>query len=699
MTIDLSELKGLFFEEASEHLGTMETTLLALEHQPDDRELLNQVFRAAHSIKGGSGTFGFDDLRRLTHALEGLLHLLRDGVVSLTPTLADLLLRSTDVLGAVIVSTRQGEPPPEAIELVLAEIERATPKGAEAEGAEQEEAASTEIPWPSPAEPAVRRTFRVVFAPGPNLFRQGMDPLLVVRDLAELGEPLEVVVDTSALPDLDELDPETCYLAWSMTLATERSEADIRDVFAFVEDSSRIEVTVLDPPGEPESDPAPASDDMSQPVAKEPPAHAAGSAQAVPALLGGGKHPLAASASTVRVDTEKLDRLIDLVGELVIAQSMVTSAMNDVRTAGADERLRDAVLAMDRNTKELQDRVMAVRMVPIGSVFNRFPRMVRDLGASLGKRSALVVTGDDVELDKGMVEKIADPLTHLVRNAVDHGIESPAERRAAGKPEEGTISIVAVHQGGGVVIEVRDDGRGLPTQRILDKARKLGLVAPDAEPTIEEIHALIFAAGFSTKDEVSDVSGRGVGMDVVKRNVEALNGSIAFTSDPGKGSRMRIRLPLTMAIIDGLTLRVGAQVFVLPLIEVVESLRPTRSQYQTVLGRGEVIRLRDQAIPLLRLHQALGVPDAEIDPCRALVCIVETPTTPVGLLVDEILGQAQVVVKTLETNFRRVEGVMGATILGDGRVALILDAQAIARKASVAGHEKEAVHDADQRVA
>jgi two-component system chemotaxis sensor kinase CheA len=337
---------------------------------------------------------------------------------------------------------------------------------------------------------------------------------------------------------------------------------------------------------------------------------------------------------------------------------------------------------------------MAVRMLPIGSVFNRFPRMVRDLSGSLGKRVNLVVTGDDIELDKGMVEKLADPLTHLVRNAIDHGIELPEERRAAGKPEEGTLSIVAAHQGGNVIIDVRDDGRGLPLQRIRDKARALGLVLPDVEPTIDELHAIIFAPGFSTKDEVSDVSGRGVGMDVVKRNVEALNGAISFTSERGKGSRMRIRLPLTMAIIDGLTLRIGTQVVVLPLIEVVESLRPGRAQVQTVLGRGEVIRVRDHAIPLLRLHDVLSIPGAEKDPCRALICIVETRTTPVGLLVDEILGQAQVVVKTLETNFRRIEGVMGATILGDGQVALILDVQAIARRAATAGHEREAIHGA-----
>jgi two-component system chemotaxis sensor kinase CheA len=412
------------------------------------------------------------------------------------------------------------------------------------------------------------------------------------------------------------------------------------------------------------------------------------------------KQAPAAERSTVRVDTAKIDKLIDLIGELVIAQSMVTAALDDCGPAGAGARLREAVLAVDRNTRELQDRVMAVRMLPIGSVFNRFPRMVRDLSTSLGKRVNLVIGGEEVELDKGMVEKLADPLTHLVRNAIDHGIETAEERREAGKPEEGTLHIVAVHQGGSVVIEVSDDGRGLALDRIRDKALKLGLLPSGVEPTIEDLHQVIFAPGFSTKDQVSDLSGRGVGMDVVKRNVEALGGAIAFSSEVGKGSRMRIRLPLTMAIIDGLTLRIGEQVFVLPLVEVVESLRPTSSQYQTVLGHGEVVRVRDQAVPLVRLHDVLSVKDAETDPLRALVCIVETRTTPVGLLVDEILGQAQVVVKTLETNYHRIEGVMGATILGDGRVALILDVQAVARRAAASGSsERESLYGAAGRAA
>ncbi len=683
MSIDLTELRGIFFDEAYEHLGIVESALLALEHQPGDRELLNQVFRAAHSIKGGSGTFGFTDLLRFTHALEGLLHLLRDGVMHLDAALADLLLRATDVLRAVVDATRAGEAAPAALDVLLAEIEHATPK----QHHDVEGAAVIALPdvlfAPGPPAPAVpTRSVRVLFSPGPNLFRQGMDPLLVVRDLLDLARRFELVLDTAKLPDLESLDPEVCHLAWSVTMTTDRAEAEIRDVFAFVEDTSRIEVTWLD-----ELEPhgvAAALEAPSAPVAlAQHPAPVAAEGHA-PAAAASAQARATATAerSTVRVDTFKIDKLIDLVGELVIAQSMVNAALGDADSPGATDRLRDAVLAMDRNTRELQDRVMAVRMLPVGSVFNRFPRMVRDLSTALGKRTTLTMTGEEIELDKGMVEKLADPLTHLVRNAIDHGLETPDERRAQGKPEEGTVSILAVHTGGNVVIEVCDDGRGLPLDRIRDKARQLGLLPKDVEPSVEQLHDIIFAPGFSTKEHVTDVSGRGVGMDVVKRNVEALNGSLSFTSEPGKGSRMRIRLPLTMAIIDGLTLRIGTQVFVVPLIEIVESMRPTAAQVQSVLGRGEIIRVRDQAIPLLRLHAILGIEGAQTDPRRALVCIAETRTTPVGLLVDEILGQAQVVVKTLETNFQRIDGVMGATILGDGRVALILDVQALARRAA-----------------
>ncbi len=788
MTFDLSELRGVFFEEAHEHLGTMETALLLLEQQPGDRELLNQIFRVAHSIKGGSGTFAFGELLHFTHALEGLLSLLRDGVMECDGRVTDLLLRSNDALRALVVATERGEPMPLGIDVLLSELEAARDQ-AKAASAEAEAAGASRAPAAPAAAHAAEavappmpsfvvsapstvheRRMQISFEAGAGLFKQGMDPLLVVRDLVELGRPIDVVLDTANIPALSALDAETCHLRWRVTLATERSDAELRDVFAFVEDTSRVTLECLDrvpaaaptaalplaaPPPPPAAGPpvqreafAPPAIEGGLPVVVAPlPVPAAGGASherleagrahgqptAPPAtsvapqrevirtvmprgltmMPGTTMMPGAtmmpgrggADRSTVRVDIAKIDRLIDLVGELIIAQSMVNSALQESGSAATSERLRDAVVAMDRNTRELQERVMAVRMLPIGTVFNRFPRMVRDLSASLGKRATLTLVGEDIELDKGMVEKLADPLTHLVRNAIDHGLEPAEDRLAAGKPEEGSVTIHASHQGGNVVIEVTDDGRGLPLDLIREKARKLGLLPADVEPTVEQLHDVIFAPGFSTKQVVTDVSGRGVGMDVVKRNVEELGGSLVFTSEPGLGSRMRIRLPLTMAIIDGLTLRVGTQVFVVPLSSVLESLRPTGAQVQTVLGRGEILRVRDEALPLLRMHELLGVEGAETDPRKSLVCIAEARGSRVGLMVDDVLGQAQVVVKTLESNYRQVDGVMGATILGDGRVALILDVPAIARRAtgptpsSTSGNEKESAHGAAEHAA
>jgi two-component system chemotaxis sensor kinase CheA len=384
--------------------------------------------------------------------------------------------------------------------------------------------------------------------------------------------------------------------------------------------------------------------------------------------------PRAASGeiTSIRVATEKVDRLINLVGELVITQSMIADVVKDF---GVEKlvRLREAVGEMERTTRELQERVMAVRMVPIGSVFSRFPRVVRDLSASCGKEIDLEITGGETELDKSVVEQIGDPLMHIVRNAVDHGIEPPDERARMGKPSRGLLTLSACHQGGSVVLEIADDGRGLDTERIREKAVAAGVVESNEKLTTDQIHALIFTSGLSTARVVSDISGRGVGMDVVKRNIEALGGTVGITSSPGRGSCFRIRLPLTLAILDGLTLRVGEGTFIVPLIAVVESLQPRREQLRSVLGQGEVVVVRGQPVPLIRLHRVLGLPGETTDPTCALVVIVEQDDGLVALLVDDVLGQQKVVIKSLERNFRRTEGISAATILGDGRVALILD--------------------------
>jgi two-component system chemotaxis sensor kinase CheA len=379
----------------------------------------------------------------------------------------------------------------------------------------------------------------------------------------------------------------------------------------------------------------------------------------------------------VRVATAKVDKLVDLVGELVIAQS-VAGQIVDHFEPDRLHQLREAFTALERNTRELQERVMAVRMQPIGGVFSRFPRVVRDLAAASGKTMVLEILGEETELDKSVIEQLADPITHLVRNSADHGIEPPAERLEAGKPEQGVIRLQAYHEGGNVVVEISDDGRGLDAVKIRAKALERRLITNADALSEEEVQSLIFRPGFSTAEKVTDLSGRGVGMDVVRRNVESLNGSIAVRSVPGRGASFRIRLPLTLAILDGLLLRVGAETYVLPLVSIVESIRPRRADVRALAAGGHVVAVRGEPVPLVRLHAIFGVPDAVADPASGAVVIVEHEGRRLALLVDELLGQQQVVVKTLEANYRKVDGTMGATILGDGRVALILDVSGIA---------------------
>jgi two-component system, chemotaxis family, sensor kinase CheA len=652
MNIDLERFRAVFFEEAAEHLVTMEAGLLRLEATPDDRDLLNDIFRSAHSIKGSSGMFGLTDLARFTHAMEGVLDRLRDGALAATPARIDLLLRSADLLRVLVAAARaDAAPPPEADELAAELVAEIGAAG---------------LPQPSTvrAEQSVTgMRFRIAMAPAPDFFLSGQDPLLLLRDLAALGELSDVTADLGALPSLAELAPETCYVSWTMTLETVHGESAVRDVFTFVDDICRVTIEVIaETPDALEALPNdPPTRERRQDIADR-------------------RAPSGASSSTLRVATEKVDEIINLVGELVISQSMVSQL---VATFNPDQlaQLEEAVAAMERSMRDLQERVMAVRMLPVGSVFSRLPRLVRDLAATSGKSVALEMSGEETELDKSVIERIADPLTHLIRNAADHGIEAPDVRRAAGKPEQGTIRLTARHQGGNVVIEIADDGAGLNLARIREKALAHGLLRDGETMTDEHLQSLIFHPGFSTAATVSDISGRGVGMDVVKRNVEALNGTIGIESSAGRGTRFRIKLPLTLAILDGMSLGVGSHVYVLPLLSIIESFRPAPRAVRTIFGQSEVVEVRGESVPLIRLHSVLGVEGAVEDPWRALIVLVEHDGRRFGLMVDELLGQSQVVVKNLEANFRRVEGVMGATILGDGHVALILDVQGITRLA------------------
>jgi two-component system chemotaxis sensor kinase CheA len=489
-----------------------------------------------------------------------------------------------------------------------------------------------------------------------------------MRNLQDVGEVIDIQADISRIPSLADLDPTLCYLSWVAHLRTGRAVAEIEEVFAFVEDDAEIRIERV-----PQSDPV-----REAPTAKPSPVFAPSVTPVARAIdvKAREKEPPQRSAArdgaSIRVPAEKVDKLIDLVGELVIAQSMATEIAEHF-TDDSLPHLREAVAAMARNTRELQERIMAVRLLPVGMIFNRFPRLVHDIAESTGKKIALRMSGEETELDKGVLERMSDPLTHLIRNAADHGLEEPETRLSCGKPEEGLITLRAFHQGGSVVVEVSDDGRGLNTPRIREKAVERGLIAADASLSDEQIQLLIFEPGFSTRDQVSDLSGRGVGMDVVKRNVDSLNGVVTILSQPGAGSTVRIRLPLTLAILDGLLISVGEQTYVIPLTSIVESVRPLRAQVSNIAGRGEVVVVRDEPLRLVRLHRLFNIPNAVTDPTLGLTVIVEHGASKLALLVDELLGQQQVVVKSLETHFRRVDGALGATILGNGRAALILD--------------------------
>lgn len=655
-TFEIESLLEMFFEEAEEHLGSFEQGLLELQTNPTDKEVIARIFRAAHSIKGASGTFALNDITSFTHALETLFDRLRQGELSYERDLAAILLESLDMLKVLVRAARTKEASPSGMRALKDKLLSYTPNAAAAAGAAAGE-----------AKKGLRRV-EIDFRPKPAFMSRGLDPILFVRDLKMCGTIESCTLDTSEVPAFDALDATEMYLSWRLVAKTAFSDKELQDLFIFVDDVCSCAFRELDAPVDAAGAVAVAD---ATPTGEAPPAPAARPAS--PAARAGG----GAEASTIRVATEKVDMLLDLVGELVIAQAMIVEATRSP-AADAATRLAEALAAMERHTRDLQERVMSIRMVPLATVFRRFPRLVHDTANAVGKKVKLEIRGESTEIDKSMVEKLVDPLTHLVRNAIDHGLEGPDARTAAGKDEEGTVTLSAFHQGGSVVIEVGDDGRGLDSSKIRAKAERLGLLTPDAVISDEALHEYIFHAGFSTANAVSDLSGRGVGMDVVKRNVELLNGSLTLATEPGRGTRLRLRLPLTLAILDGLAVRVGDQTFILPLLSVAESFRPNRQQVRSFLGRPDVIDVRGVSLPLVRLNEMLSVPTGETDPCRALVCVVETNNGNIALLVDEVLGQPQVVVKSLETNFKKVDALMGATILGDGRVAMIVDVQALA---------------------
>ena len=676
--IDLSQFHAVFFEEAGENLQRMEQLLLALDVAHADDEALNAIFRCAHSIKGGAATFGFADTAELTHEMETLLDRLRRHELAPTTAMVDTLLAAGDALAAQLARHQSGNGEAVDTRRLLADIRAAV------SGASVARAATPTTPAkPPPARPA--STVR-----GIELLVGPLDNPARADSLVELFAEIEGLGTIELLDGGHAADGMRRFKVF-----TTSSDEELLDLFSF--HIAREQARLL-PLGSGYGFPADAADaptPSAEPAGygffadapgapTEPSAAGAAVAQTVAARApaAAARTPAAAAeVSTLRVSVEKVDQLINLVGELVITQAMLaqTGATLDPQQ---NQQLLTGLVDLDRNTRDLQEAVMSIRMIPMSLVFNRFPRMLRDLAAKLGKKVELLTQGEATELDKGLIEKITDPLTHLVRNSCDHGIELPDERVARGKPEHGTITLVASHQGGSIVIEVRDDGCGLSRAKLLAKARERDIDAPDSLSDAE-VWNLIFAPGFSTADLVTDVSGRGVGMDVVKKNIGALGGSVEIQSAEGIGLSVRVRLPLTLAIMDAMSVGVAGECYILPLSSVVESFQVRPGMVRTIANAHRVVEVRSEYMPVHSLEELFHVPRGEAAAqadASSIMVVVEADGGRVALLVDELIGQQQVVVKNLEANYRKVDDVSGATILGDGRVALILDVASLVRR-------------------
>jgi len=672
MSIDMEQFKITFVEESLEGLDTMESVLLDMHPGESDAEAIDNIFRAAHSIKGGAATFGLGDIANFTHVVETLLDEVRNGDRDITQEAIVLFLSSVDCIREMISADQNGEAiDQERIEEIKSGLDRML-------GSEQEDEAVT--PEDNAAVSVVTQGdgWKIIFKPFPGMLRTGNDVVRMFRELAGLGK-FNAVVDTENLPPLIDLDPEEACLGWCITLHGEIDKAQISEIFEWVEDDCELEIIPL-VGGNTEADSKDTTNNATEenkPVdlqeASLPPEGRVEEDRRQTT-----RKTSSPESSSIRVGIDKIDDLINMVGELVITQSMLSQLGEDFDMSRV-ERLNDGLAELERNTRELQESVMRIRMLPISFAFNRFPRMVHDLSAKLDKKIELTMSGEQTELDKTVMEKIGDPLVHLVRNSIDHGIETPEVRKAAGKPETGVVNLNAYHQGGNIIIEISDDGAGLNYEKILAKAVERGLVGASEELPEEKVYELLFEPGFSTADVVSDVSGRGVGMDVVKRNIMALGGRVDVKSVQGEGSTFTIRLPLTLAILDGQLVRVGDNTYIIPLVSIVESLLVDQKNVNEIAGKAEVYQLRSDYLPIIRLYEIFGIEPDRRSLDDGLLVVVEGDGKKGGLLVDELLGQQQVVIKSLETNFRRVEGLSGATILGDGTVALIVDVAGVVR--------------------
>ena len=686
MGIDLAQFHEAFFEESFEALESMEASLLKLDVGAPDPEVINTVFRVAHSIKGGAGMFNFSDIASFTHTCETLLDGVRAGRTRLTTAVMDLLLKSVDVMREMLRAAQRKESfDPQKVADLQFDLEVAVAKNdvaaapALAASAPAAPPSAAQAAAAAPAAEAPLPEWQISVKPLENMLSRGNEPLALFAALAEHGE-LAVTASVEEVPPLAKIDPHRCYVHWMLSLKSTASEQQIAEAFEWVEGDCDYRITPAAP-----AQAAPPKGPTAAPAAEppSPPAPAAEAAAARPAAKADAAAPAAnaGDAGSIRVSVGKIDELINTVGEVVITQSMLAQLCALVEGPSA-EQLRSGLAQLERNVRELHESVMRVRMLPIGFAFSRFPRLVRDVAQRLGKQIDLKLTGEQTELDKTVLERIGDPLVHLVRNSIDHGNEMPEERVAAGKPAAGTVHLEAFHRGSAIIIEVSDDGRGLDCDRILAKARSRGLVGPSETPGEEAIFELIFLPGFSTAEQTTDLSGRGVGMDVVRRNIKSLGGKIDIRSARGRGSRFTISLPLTLAIVDGQSVCVGCETYIVPLVSIVESLQIKAGGVNRLSNAGEVISFRGDYLPLLRLHELFGVEPRSRAIHEGLVVVVEGDGQRVGLFVDDLRGQQQVVIKSLETNYGHVPGISGATILGDGAVALILDVPGLIRSTS-----------------
>lgn len=707
MMSDLDDFKATYFDECSELLSELEEQFMAIEAGNRDSDRLNAVFRAIHSIKGGAGAFNFTQLVGFAHEFETMLDHVRNGKVELTDDVVALCLKSNDIVADFVAAARAGED----LDSDYGAEEKARfvalVKGDNAdddEGGEPMEEfdidftpVAVDLEAKSAPSGGDAESWLVRFRPHAELYARANDPLLLLRELAELGE-IVVVANITDMPALGDFEPFGVYCAWDVQITSDTvTEEKIREVFEFVDGDCDLEVGkgVLDA----DEDAADAGFDLDgpsladliaevKPPAAEPPKAEASQNAFAPAAPGGGgggggDHPESEHAAprhvgvqSIRVDLDKVDRVVNMVGELVITQSMLTQQMDENLRQKYQELVR-GLEVLAQTTRGLQDSVMAIRAQPVKSVFSRMPRLVRELSTKTNKKIKLETVGENTEIDKTVIEQLSDPLTHMIRNSADHGVELPEKRIAAGKPETGTIRLSAEQAGGNILIIVEDDGAGINRERVVQIARERGVVGEDQQLTDEQIDNLIFAPGFSTATEVSDISGRGVGMDVVLSNIKKIGGSVHVRSWPGKGTRMTLRLPLTLAVLDVMLVAVGTCPYVIPLSSIVETMQTARADFGRMPTGGRVLQVRGEYVQVIDLAAQFGLPNETPEDQRFVVLCEAEGTQKVALIVDEIIGQQQVVIKSLEENFERIEGIAGGTILGDGSVALIVDVQGL----------------------